>query len=471
MRPGQQFLRYGLLLSLTSLGSLISFAWTAPPPVKMADYATNRYATGTPDDVVSRLQRRVESGECRLEHDSKLGYLPAVLKALEVPISSQTLVFSGTSVQKELISPQHPRALYFNDRVYVGYVPDGRVLEIAAIDPRLGPIYYNLFQAEREKPRFVRNVPQCMECHGAKTPEQIPLLRMLSVYPDPEGVPIEEAPGGVERDTTDATPFSERWGGWYVTGTYGKLRHMGNSTAARCVRPISLDRERGANITDLHPLFDTSPYLSDKSDIVALMLLAHQTHAQNLITQANYATNLALPTQPHLRSGVQQNRVQQNRVQQKSSIGSASGTGKSATMAQLTPEVRSRIGSACEPLLRAMLFVGEYPLTAPLVGTSGITAEFATTGPRDPKGRSLRDLDLKRRLFRYPCSYLIYSDSFNALPAPAKEYLYRRLWEVLSSKDRQPAFAHLSASDRKAINEILLATKPNFAAAHSASKP
>jgi len=104
----------------------------------------------------------------------------------------------------------------------------------------------------------------------------------------------------------------------------------------------------------------------------------------------------------------------------------------------------------------------ETPLTAPVVGTSTFTAEFQKQGPRDSAGRSLRDLDLKTRLFRYPCSFLIYSEQFDAVPYLAKEYIYRRLREVLTGRDQSKEFSHLSASDRTAILEILTATKPDF---------
>ena len=71
----------------------------------------------------------------------------------------------------------------------------------------------------------------------------------------------------------------------------------------------------------------------------------------------------------------------------------------------------------------------------------------------------MRDFDLQTRIFKYPCSYLIYSEDFDALPAPAKSYVYHRLFEVLTGRDRRPEFAKLTREDRQAILEILLATK------------
>ncbi|MHC5544150.1 hypothetical protein ACYOEI_38475, partial [Singulisphaera rosea] len=97
-----------------------------------------------------------------------------------------------------------------------------------------------------------------------------------------------------------------------------------------------------------------------------------------------------------------------------------------------------------------------------VAGTSDFAREFAARGPRDPRGRSLREFDLERRLFKYPCSYLVYSEAFDALPGPAKTYLYTRLLDVLTGRDTSPAFARLSADDRRNTLEILLATKPGL---------
>jgi hypothetical protein len=376
---------------------------------------STKYALATPDNVITHLQNRIETGQAELEYDSKRGYLPAVLKALHIPVSSQVLVFSKTSVHKDLISPQTPRALYFNDDAYVGYVPDAKMLEVATTDTHLGPVYYTLLQRPKEKPLFFRTVSDCLECHATRTSNGIPEHLMRSVYAEMDGTPVPNAKSYV---TTDASPLNERWGGWYVTGKHGSQRHMGNVVAGRKDDNVTVDQEQGANIIDLHSLVDTSFYLTPHSDIVALMVLAHQTHLQNLITRAGYQTRAA----------------------------------------------HSLVKEACEPLVKALLFVGEAPLKSPVSGTSGFAQEFTVGIPRDRKNRSLRDLELKRRMFRYPCSYTIYSAAFDALPDLAKDYIFRRLREVLSGRDRSKEFSHLSAADRKAVWEILLETKPAFAA-------
>src|SRR5207302_8884790 len=122
----------------------------------------------------------------------------------------------------------------------------------------------------------------------------------------------------------------------------------------------------------------------------------------------------------------------------------------------------SRIKNAGEPLLKYLLFSGETGLTDRVRGTSGFAEEFCQRGPRDSRGRSLRDFDLQRRLFKYPCSYLIYSAAFDSLPGPVKDYVLHRLWEVLNGKDTSAEFAHLTTADRRAMLEILVTTKPNL---------
>jgi hypothetical protein len=180
---------------------------------------------------------------------------------------------------------------------------------------------------------------------------------------------------------------------------------------------------------------DGGAYLTPHSDIVALMTLEHQTQMANLITRVGWEARLAL----HDTAAINK------------ALGRPADTGsESAT---------HRINSAAEELVQYILFSGETRLTAPIKGTSDFAADFAQAGPRDAQGRSLREFDLRTRMFRYPCSFMIYSQAFDQMPAAARERVYRRLWEVLSGKDSTAPFAHLSAADRKAIYEILRATK------------
>ena len=412
------------------------------------------YLTARFDDPVSRLQKRLEAGEAHLEWHGRHGYLRAVLRELQISPASQMLVFSKTSLQRGFISPQTPRAIYFNDTTYVAWTPDAPMLEISSTDPRWGGTFYTVVQNESDKtnkadrPHFSRQTFDCISCHQSALTENVPGPTVRSVYALADGLP--DLSGG-SFVSTDRSPMNERWGGWYVTGTHGRQRHMGNVFARSGGRDsegrsngIELDRDAGANITDLRDRLNTRPYLTPHSDLVALMVLEHQTTVHNQITKANYGTRDALRD-----AGVM------NAFENK-----PANTPR--------PITASRLESACEPLLKALLFVGAPPLTDPISGTSSFAREFAarngpTEGPRDKQGRSLRDLDLKTRLLRYPCSYLIYSEAFDGMPTPAREYLYRRIGEIADGKESGEDFANLSLEDRRAIDAILRDTKPEYA--------
>jgi hypothetical protein len=416
-----------LLLVVVATAGGVAFADEA-----VFDRAPINYSSFTPNDPVAKLQQGIDSGHVKLAYDAKTGYLPALLEALHIPVSSQVLVFSKTSFQRELINTHNPRALYFNDDVYVGYVPGGDVIELAATDPQNGPIYYTLDQGKQKKPKFNHQIDQCLQCHASSNTNDLPGHILRSVYPDANGMPILSA--GSFR-TNPSSPLKERWGGWYVTGTSGAQVHMGNVTSANRDDPETTDFHAGVNLTDLSSKIDTSPYLSPHSDIVALMTLEHQTFVHNLITRASMLTRITMHDAAELNKA----------------LGRPRDYRSDSTI--------SRINNAVEPLVKGMLFCDEAKLTGEVRGTSGFAKEFTAEGPRDAKGRSLRDWDLKSRMYKYPLSYLIYSKSFDALPPEAAARFYQRLGEVLSGKDQSKEFAHLSADDRAAIREILLATK------------
>lgn len=391
-----------------------------------------RYATAATDNAVSRLQARIESDETRLVFEERQGYLASLLKELDVPVSSQTLVFSKTSLQRNRIGPRTPRALYFNDDVYVGFCQHGEVLELSAVDPGLGAVFYTLSQEVSASPQFVRQNDNCLLCHGSSNTRGVPGHLVRSVYVDAGGLPVLSM--GTHR-IDHTSPIEKRWGGWYVTGTHGSLSHLGNLilTSSRQQEPV--DNASGQNVTDLSARFKTSAYLSPHSDLVALMVLEHQGEAHNLLTRANFQTREALHAEKCLNKDL--NEPEGHRWE----------------------STTTRIKHACESLVRYLLFCDEALLTTKLSGTSSFADEFAARGPRDKKGRSLRDFDLERRLFKYPCSYLIYSRSFDQLPEEARTLVLKRIWEILSGKDQSKEFSHLSASDRTAILEILRDTK------------
>lgn len=424
------------VLGTVWLGVVVLAGWSARAELPFEEEPISYLQTPTTDPV-AKLGKKLADGSVTLKHDRTLGYLPAILEHLGVPPTSQTLVFSKTSFQAPRISPRAPRALYFNDDVYIGYVRGGDVLEISAVDPQLGAVFYTLDQEESSNPQLDRQTHACLSCHASPKTEGVPGHLVRSVFPDRGGMPVFSAGTYV---TTHESPLSERWGGWYVTGTHGSARHMGNTFVSDKSDPENLDRESGANVVDIADRFDNRKYPEPGSDIVALMLLEHQTKFHNLVTLVNYQTRLAL----HYEKGINE----------------ALDRPKDA-MSETTAR---RFQRPVEDLLRYMLFVDEAPLSAPVVGSSTLSKTFAEPGPRDAQGRSLRELDLNTRLLKYPCSYLIHSEAVRALPEPAKGHLVKRLGEILLADDPGEPFQSLKPEDRKAIAEILRATEPELTA-------
>ena len=424
---------------LAKIGLMLGFVLLACVDQASADLPYEQdpinYSKATATDPIARLQQALDDGTLKLTYDEQHGYLPAVLEQLKVPRSSQVLVFSKTSFQRSRISPRTPRAVYFNDDAYVGWVQHGDVVELTAMDPVLGANFYALSQEKTDTPRFVRHTDNCLVCHSSSKTADVPGNLVRSVYPDKSGLPVFSAG---TFNTNHESPFSQRWGGWYVSGKHGSATHMGNVCVEDKDRPEKLDTAAGANVTDLSRLFDTKPYLTPHSDIVALMVLEHQSHLHNLITRSSFDARMALWYNEAL------NKAFNERPEHRS---------ESTTR---------RLKNAAESLLRYFLFIDEAPLDASIEGTSEFAKEFVARGPQDKQGRSLRDFDLHKRIFKYPCSYLIYSPGFDRMPAEVKEHFYRRLHEILTGQDKKPEFARLIPADRQAILEILRDTKPDL---------
>jgi hypothetical protein len=371
------------------------------------DHPAIQYSTRPTTDAIAELNKKIQAGQVKLTFDSKLGYLRSVLTALDVPIESQTLVYSPTSVQTEFINELTPRALYFNDNAAVGWVNGGDLLELSALDPEQGEIFWALRQQAREKPQFVRT-RQCLECHHSTSTSGVPGLLVMSMLPLSDNQ-SEYAQGWA---VDDRTPIEDRWGGWYVTGAQAPLRHLGNVQVYHA--PKSYVRLPVAPVlANANGKIASEIYLTPYSDVVALLVLNHQTGMVDLLTRLGWEARIS---SPHVRDIAQE-------------------------------------------VADYMLFTEEASLPRPVKGNAGFAELFSSKGPRDKQGRSLRDLDLQHRLQRYPCSFMIYSPIFDALPPAAKEMVYARLWDILSGKDPDQKYARLSPADRRAILEILRDTK------------
>ncbi len=354
------------------------------------------------------------------------GYLDSLLDALGIPTSSQTLVFSKTSAQFRLISPANPRAIYFNDDVYVGWVPDGPFLEVSAATADGAAVFYTLAQDPKQPASLVPDTQgSCLQCHDSARSDGVRGHVLRSVYPDPEGMPYF---GQGSVDVRPSTPLAERWGGWYVTGKTGGV-HRGNAVITSEDRTAQLDQGPGVDIIDLTGRFSIGRYLTPHSDVVAHLVLTHQVRMHNAIALAAREARTALAY--------------------RDSVKERFGELSESTLAS----VQRRIERPAEQLVKELLFLEEAALTGPVTGTSTFAADFAAMGPRDDQGRSLRELDLNTRLLKYRCSWLIYSDAFDGMPKETKDYVYRRLDELLTGDEGE------------AIREILIATKPAAAAA------
>jgi len=268
----------------------------------------------------------------------------------------------------------------------------------------------------------LKRTNECLACHLSWDTLGVPGLMVESVHPLPDDISYVNG-----YNTVHASPLEQRWGGWWVTGNHGGARHMGNIP----VMPADKGKSKLANprqtLTSVEGQFDLTGYPTPYSDVVAQLVLAHQVRMTNMITRTGWEARLAA--------------------------------------AQPSKDAALRVREAASDLVDYLLFVDEAPFVGPMQGSSGFAEWFAKQGPRDGQGRSLREFDLRRRLFKYPCSYMIYTPAFDALPAAAKDAIYARMWEVLSGREKRAPYAsRFSAADRQSIVQILRATKKDLPA-------
>ena len=431
----------GIVLAASSVYAGASYG--ANPRVD-PNYEYDRigYGARATENPVARLAERIEKGEVELEWKQERGYFDSFLEALEISPGSQTLVFSPTSLQHKLISPETPRALYFNDETYIGYVQNSSIVEIATMDAEKGLVFYVFNNVRKPKERFERATQQCLVCHdsqGAMGGGVPSLMALSSIYTE-NNRNLKSLSGA--GNVNDSTPVDERWGGWYVSGWNGSQAHVGN---IRLPEPGDLGQvddamQDNGNLVTLEGtgFFDTGAYPRPTSDMVALLVLEHQLTVQNQLTYVIFKASAVLER-----------------------LGEADAA-KAPSWDAMPERAQNILTRMLDELVDKMLFVDAAGYEDRIAGLREYEDWFQAQGPRDAEDRSLRDLDLGRRLLEHPLSYLVYSDSFDGLPGYARDYVYQRFAEILQGKDQSGDYAHLSQHDRRAILEILLDTKPEF---------
>ena len=380
-----------------------------------------RYSDTTPTDRIADLARNLASGDVLPEGSSGLQRLEFVLKYLKVPVESQVLVFSKTSLQNRLIRPENPRSIYFAENVYVGSVPGGSI-EVIVHDAVLGPVFYLIGKKEDARMSIERDTSQCMSCHATSRTENVPGMLIRSVYPSEDGQPLSHLG---TTDVTHETPLKERWGGWYVTGK-SSLPHLGN----RVFKEDGDLKPANASLETVAPLVDVSDYLRPTSDIVSLLVLEHQVKMHTLLNAAslNYRRSV------HFLKVIDPKGDPEN--------------GSTGRMAE----------SWAEKIVDCMFFKDEADLGEGVEGDPAFQRAFVKRFPESAEGNSLAQFRLYGRIFKNRCSYMVYSDAFKGLP-PALKLLVLDLMKRVVAGEVE-GFNWLHESELRRIDAILKETLP-----------
>ena len=405
--------RVGLLRIISLIGTACAAEWEPD-----LDSEPHRYFQRTAVDRFSRRIPELAEGRLPLDRSSERAFLKSLLRALDIPESSQLLVFSNTSLQLSLINPNNPRALYFSDDLYLGYVPGGKI-EVATIDAELGAVFY-IFDIPRSDSRVVvERARRCMNCHANEDTLKVPGLSVKSVAPGPGGGSLDTFHPGQSGHTQ---PLAERFGGWYVTGTGGFDWHWGNRMGRLYQGELSA--------TPLEPgtRFSFERYPVATSDLLAHLLHEHQVGGVNRLIRAQYRFR-----ELHHRNG--------------GSVPQA-----------LPPDLETELAD----LLGYLLFAQEAPIPASGIPGNPAFREGFARNRKVVDGHSLKDLDLQTRLLRFRCSYLIHTPFFEGLDADLRRRILRDLDHALSPEKRNAASRHLSDSEAAVIRTILRATVPGF---------
>lgn len=365
----------------------------------------HNYKTRPLHDPFSKMISRFETEPGILDRSSEKAFLLSLLKVFDVPVNSQMLVFSTTSLQLSLISPSNPRAIYFNEEIYVGFIPGGRI-EIVSLDPELGGIYYIFDIPRGERPLRFERSNRCMNCHVSEDTGFVPGLVIQSVVPGPTGGSLDAFRNG---QSGHGIPFEERFGGWHVTGKHGITNHWGNLTGRMAAGEITrIPNEPGTR-------FRWEKYPVNTSDILPHLLHEHQAGFVNRVVEAAYR----------------------------------------ARAGELDPDEQA------EKITRYLLFADEAPL--PRGGVAGdpkFKKAFLRNRRPNKDGFSLKDFSLENHLFKNRCSYMIYTPVFGGLPRELKERVYYGISKALRGTNAD--YSYLPEEEKKAIHSILQETLPDL---------
>ena len=376
------------------------------------------YESSVAADRLADLREEIEAEWAGL---APVEALRRLLEALDVPESSQVLVFSKTSKQVGLIGPESPRAIYFSEDAYVGHVPGG-ALEVVVQDPVLGPIFYLLERGEGGRLRVARDDGNCLSCHGSSRTEGVPGMLVRSVFPDGKGRPRF---GMGTTDVDARTPVERRWGGYYVTGTTASA-HLGN-------RWFAGEEDREPRHWELEEIEAAkgAAYPRATSDVVALLVLEHQCRMHNLLTAAS---------------------MQYRRARFLSAAANPGGDPDGGVTERVATGLAERV-------VDALLFRDEADLGEGATGDPEFQEAWTARFPRAATGESLADFKLYGRVFKNRCSYMIHSEAFEALPVPVK----KKVLAVLRSRIEGPEeAAWIGGSEKRRLAAILRETVAGY---------
>ena len=397
------------------------------------DQPPHDYWTAQMSDPMTRLLAKVDRGEKVISEEPGLPLVRRLLKELSIPVESQVLVFSRTSLQRGNVSPANPRAIFFNEETYLGWMPEGRI-EIASSDPERGSVFFFQRKLDDRRGKLFARDRVCIQCHAGSATNFLPGLLARSVYPDGRGRSLKSV-DSFER-VGHHVPLDDRWGGWYVTGGHDELHHMGNAIASRNERGLELTRNDAVGQKGLKHSFNVSKYPVATSDVTALLVLDHQVSMHFKLMEASYIARQAIHDAS--RKG------QENSIDSQESVARA-------------------LSLAVEQVVNHLLFADETPIGGKSTRGDGVFVKsFLSRRVADRKGRSLRDFNLEDRMFRYRCSYMIHSRSFSGLPGALRKSIFHRLNEVLASKTPLKDYDYFVPGERSAILEILNETLPGF---------